>query len=440
MKKKLALFTIILTLFTMCKLFSQDNASDNLGAPVVELPDESTLSVPAYHADPQSQLIEQVIEQNIQNEDEMSDLTTPDETDTQISGDELNASEEGYQDNNEEQQLEASEELLDEGYSLTAMIISLVVTGIFIVIAVLCFINFEEGLGTVFLICGVVLGLLCLFVLISGWTFIYTLQFLGAGLFLLVSCIFIFSPLFFRAFSDLPFVIITVVSFVCSIMACVVTGIKMGEMWWLWKYILVELTFVAISWVFSGLLNLYEKHKDQLRIEQDCNSMARNICSGNFTPSKKDKFYSDHKIYIDFLVEKMKKEAYEASRQQKENEKKIILQEQKNVEEARNRENELSNLEKKVKSLSDNVLLFQNAVDQKEPVNLQLLKLIEDGLSIVKNTEMNLTSSLKDEVNRNLKYCRAVFEDCKNLDGYTNSSRLRMETILNLFEDILSTK
>ena len=273
---------------------------------------------------------------------------------------------------------------------------------------------------------------------ISGWSFIYTLQFSSVGLLLLIITACIFTPV--SIFSDTKYTVLCCIKVFLSIVACIIVGVKMGEKWWLWKYILIELAFVILSWIFSGLLYLYDEHKEELQIIQSCKRMAENIYSGKYTPSNKDKFYSAHKGFIDLLVEEKKKEACEVSRQQKENEKKRILQEQKNVEEARNRENELRNLEKKVKSLSDNVVIFQNAVDQKEPVNLQLLKLIEDGLSIVKNTEMNLTSSLKDEVNRNLKYCRAVFEDCKNLDGYTNSSKLRMETILNLFEDILSTK
>ena len=53
---------------------------------------------------------------------------------------------------------------------------------------------------------------------------------------------------------------------------------------------------------------------------------------------------------------------------------------------------------------------------------------------------MQNVKEIIEEIKRNRKYLKNAFSDCENLEGYSNSSRSRMETIIELFDSVIKRK
>lgn len=61
-------------------------------------------------------------------------------------------------------------------------------------------------------------------------------------------------------------------------------------------------------------------------------------------------------------------------------------------------------------------------------------------MGAIRYSIVSLDENMIDEIKRNRKYLKTAFSDCKNLEGYSNSSRLRMETIIELFDNVIKRK
>ena len=158
------------------------------------------------------------------------------------------------------------------------------------------------------------------------------------------------------------------------------------------------------------------------------NTLIAAVCDSNDFETQE---YLQYKQDVDSLVEQEKAKKRENAITQ-------IKQEQLQEEKNRLESDVARKIKNNVSALSQNVLLFQNAVDKKEPVNLQLIKLIEDCLTAIKYAEGTLSQKDMDEIRRNKIYCTAAFKDCKHLTDYTNNTQIRMDMILTMFDEIMS--
>lgn len=186
--------------------------------------------------------------------------------------------------------------------------------------------------------------------------------------------------------------------------------------------LIVFASIIILSFILLAIMKSACKSYAEIR----CSEIAEKILIDpdyleNLSKSEKI-FYNKHKKTIEKI-----------------NEKKKIDEVNKNQENERIKREFNSSVEEvcsNIKKLSNIIAMLQNS-DKTESINIMLLKQIEETLSILVASKKNMTNLQKKDVKRQKAYFKSELSDCKKLKSFTSSVKVRMQEILNQFDDVL---
>lgn len=159
-------------------------------------------------------------------------------------------------------------------------------------------------------------------------------------------------------------------------------------------------------------------------------------------------FYNENRALIYSYLEELKQKEYEEQEEQKkELKKQLELQKQQETKKI-HEEQEQKKLEreedaretafqKNLKSISEDIDALELAAG-KGVFNIQQLTILENHLSVLAENKSIFNENNKNILKRKKKYLEAIFRDCEQLPDCKGSSKIRMEEILKMLDDLSS--
>lgn len=146
--------------------------------------------------------------------------------------------------------------------------------------------------------------------------------------------------------------------------------------------------------------------------------------------SEYKEFYEYYKTDIDNRVQKILNDI-------KEQETKKIHEEQEQKKIEREEDARESAFQKNLKSISEDIDALELAAG-KGVFNIQQLTILENHLSVLAENKSIFNENNKNILKRKKKYLEAIFRDCEQIPDCKGSSKIRMEEILKMLDDLSS--